>query len=219
MSKIILPIITNNLIATVIHILIGLLTFPPIILLLLAPYIFFAMIVPYTLFVCGLYFLAGRLFLRNTKNAVADFISVVGLVIAIIAVTLLAYANLWVDLWTWSSLLLLPFFTLGLILVDGSLYPLQIPTDEGIFIFMTLSLLAPLVMWVGLRARQYVSTLEIQQLTLKNRLLLILSKKKQSFILFIALICSPYFFLVILVVILTVVLIVTYEIEVLLGWR
>ena len=215
--------ITNNLIAIAVYILIGLLAFFSLLLFFVAPPILLLMIIPHTLIVLGLYFLAGRLFLRNTKNASTDFISVAGLATVIIAVTFLAYADLWGDLWadllSWGSLFLLPFFSQGFILTGGSRFALQIPTDERIFIFMFLSLLAPLAMWTGLRAKQYVSVsaLEIQQPTSKNKLLSVLGSKKKSFILFIALIFLIYL-PIILILILVLFVLMLLIIEMVLGF-
>jgi hypothetical protein len=146
----------NNLIAIIIHICLCLFILPSVAFIIILgtgadPLIFaLAAAVPHTLIVCGLYFLAGRLFLHRTKSTVTGFISVMGLFISlIILVTFLTY----IDSWAWTSVLLFSFAAIGIVLTNFKLNP---------FIFIILSLLPPLMMLAGLRSKSYVvSTLEI----------------------------------------------------------
>lgn len=201
--------IKNNLIAIVIHICLCLLILPSAAFMVVDPTLALLVPIPHTLIVCGLYFLAGLLFLHSTKNMATDFISVVGLAIAIIIATFLAYA----DLWIWGNFLLLSFIALGIALVNH--FPLA-PIEVEL-INVTLLLLLPLLMWVGLRTKSYISTLKIQQPTLRNRLLLVLSKKEQSFVLFIVLACSLYLLPILMIAIMFVFEVLKWVRQTLLG--
>jgi len=193
-----MSLITNNIIAIVIHICMLFIMFYSsffIITGLLGTLFFFWLAAGiYTIIVLSLYFLAGRLFLYHTKNSLTDAFSVIMLFIILLVGTICFWSE-------GADFLSLPIYPLGdaishtLGLTDGAI--------ERKYIFMILSPLLPLSMWTGLRAKQYVGILQVQQQpsTLKNRLMLVISKKKQSFILFIALICSAYLSLVFILVI------------------
>jgi hypothetical protein len=140
-----------------------------------------------------LYFLAGRLFLRNTKNALTDVFSV-GLLFVVLFIEITYF---------WSNgAVILPLPIYPLVNAFAHVFVLTDGAIERKYIFMILSPLFPLSMWAGLGAKRYIDNIQIQQQSaLKNRLLLIISKKKESMILFITLIFSAYLSLAILFVI------------------
>ena len=191
MSKQVSALITNNIIALVIHICICFILFyPPVLIIpiLLRDDIllWFAMGL-YTIIAFGLYFFAGRLFLRNTKNMLTDLFSVIVLTIVFLAIVLY---------WYWLSSLimfLMPFFMLAMLI--SHILPIQFEIDEILILFLLP--LPSLTMWVGLRAKKYVDTLLLQhpQSIIKNRFTFIIGNKKVSSILLIALICLTYLLL------------------------
>jgi len=197
MSKNTSALITNNIITLIIHGFLCIILYVPSVYinegLSLSTFYWFAGLYAIVLF--GLYFLAGRLFLHGTKNMLTDVFSVV-----ILLIVLLAGAAYY---WIGSTILFLfiPYYPFGEMLRVAISHIFQMPyLDVKIkYMFMILSPLPSLALLSGVKSKQYVDTLQIQQpqSTLKNRLLLIISKKKQSSILFIALICSIYLALVI----------------------
>ena len=192
--------ITNNLIAILIHASMCIILYLPSVFSVegfsgSATYWLAVGIYPIIAF--GMYFFAGRLFLYQTKNTLADIFSVIMLAIILFIGGAFWYGSI-------MFLLLISYYPLGAamgeILYIFQMPPLYVKIE---YMLMFLSPFPSLALCTGMRMKQYAEDYIIrqQQSTLKNKLMSIISNKKQSFILFIALICLAYLSVVIIFVI------------------
>ncbi|MCL1790041.1 MAG: hypothetical protein FWG40_01570 [Peptococcaceae bacterium] len=135
----------NNLIAIAIHLcLCVVLLYPLTFLLRTEGVVAVLSVTAYTIFVVLVYFISGKTILSNAGNSLIDILSVIVLAMLIIVITFTLYDS------ALEYIIRVPFYPIG-VTISYFLH------TKEMYVYLVMSLLPSLIMWIGLSSRRCIS--------------------------------------------------------------